>query len=86
MELLGLFLFGGAIWQLLMVIITMAVIVAQFIIWRNGNRTNRLLTLMAKRLGVPQDEVDAAIDPTPSGHYAGTIAAWKDMPKSRKDS
>jgi len=50
----------GIIWLMIVIailIISVCISVAPLIIWRNGNRTNRLLSLIALRLGLPADRI-----------------------------
>ncbi len=53
----------GIIWLIVLIaiiIVAICITIAPLIIWRNGNRTNRLLSLIALRLGVPSDKIRTA--------------------------
>lgn len=48
---------GGGIAYIIFLFVSLALFISPLFIWRNGNRTNRLLTLIAKNQGIPEAEV-----------------------------
>jgi len=47
----------GLVIALSILLISICITIAPLIIWRNGNRTNRLLALIAVQVGVPVETV-----------------------------
>ena len=56
-----------AILWLIFFVVGICITIAPLLIWRNGNRTNRLLALMLIRQGVPVEVVKSAYDASGSG-------------------
>lgn len=71
------------VWVLFFAILGICITIAPLIIWRNTNRTNRLLALMLLRQGVPRDDVIAAYDASGSsiGGVPGSGVGFKQVAK-----
>ena len=53
---------GWGIWELLLCLfIAIFIVLAPFMIWRNTNTANRLLSLICIQIGVPIEEVERAL-------------------------
>mgnify|MGYP006309077621 CR=1 FL=1 len=50
----------GLLIPLAMIVIGLCITIAPLIIWRNGNRTNRMLALIALQQGIPADKIKDA--------------------------
>jgi predicted RNA-binding Zn-ribbon protein involved in translation (DUF1610 family) len=57
----GLFAAGGLLW-IMMFIICLCIAIAPLIIWRNTNRTNRLLAIIAIKAGADIEEVRSVLN------------------------
>lgn len=78
------FFFMSGIGFIFMLIVSIAITIAPLLIWRNTNRTNKLLGAIAKQHGVPQKEIDSILGVvTPQG--ATQIGSWDDLKKTKKD-
>jgi uncharacterized membrane protein len=65
-------------------IVSLAITIAPLLIWRNTNRTNKLLGAIAAQQGVSQKDIDKILGVvTPQG--ATQIGSWDDLKKSKKD-
>lgn len=71
------------IWAILIIILGICITIAPLIIWRNTNRTNRLLALMLLRQGVPANVVVEAYGASGSsiGGVPGSGGGFKDIAK-----
>lgn len=52
---------GGVILWVLNIIFAICLIISPLIIWRNGNRTNRLITLLLLRNGTDPEMIKAVL-------------------------
>lgn len=83
---------GLGIFGLLLIILGICITVAPLLIWRNGNRTNRLLALMLIRQGVPANVVNEAYDASGSslggvpGSGVGLAAMAKQAAENFKEA
>lgn len=65
-------------------IVSMAIMIAPLLIWRNTNRTNKLLGAIAKQQGVSQEEVDEILGKT-SSRPATANSSWEELQKKKED-
>ena len=72
--------FGTAIYAFFLI----CLLIAPLIIWRNTNRTNRLLLLFFIKEGVPKDIVDSFYHGKGFGNDGREIERMIDYVKSRK--
>lgn len=68
---------GIGLFGVLLVILGICITIAPLIIWRNTNRTNRLLALMLSQRGVKPERVRAAW--SQSGSTLASIPGYEDM-------
>lgn len=75
------------VWFVVFVILGICITIAPLIIWRNTNRTNRLLALMLLRQGVPAKVVVEAYTASGSsiGGVPGSGVGFKDIAKKVVD-
>lgn len=57
----GLFAAGGLVWVVLF-IVCLCIAIAPLIIWRNTNRTNRLLAIIAMKVGTDTEEIRSVLN------------------------
>ncbi len=57
MEHTGIYILGIVLVWLILVAIGLLITIAPLILWRNTNRTNRMLALIAEQLGVPPQRI-----------------------------
>lgn len=78
----------AVVWVFFFVILTICITIAPLIIWRNTNRTNRLLALMLLYQGVPKKDVIDAYEASGSsvGGVPGSGVGFKELAKKTVDN